>query len=251
MGEIRWIWFRQVAKAGSSQLELVPPYTQVGIDFSWIFFDNSTPPSIFWRPCKYVGVAYQPQLVRLPDFWSINSSIIFSQLMTCYLLQVKVETGKTICEIALWTNWIHTGSMQVCGLSWEIAGLFLWRFWGERVGRRKILKPIKWIKWIKFVALGRGMPLTFSAFNRLAHGWMSKAQSSGQEIPSISFEVIRADLLTRFPKSFPNFPCKRGSVCAVRCWRVEPIYPWMWKRPATSSLPIPKPSALHMRSLTA
>jgi len=27
--------------------------------------------------------------------------------------KVKVETGKTICEIALWTNWIHTGSMQV------------------------------------------------------------------------------------------------------------------------------------------
>jgi len=27
--------------------------------------------------------------------------------------KVKVESGKIICEIALWTNWIHTGSMQV------------------------------------------------------------------------------------------------------------------------------------------
>ena len=28
-------------------------------------------------------------------------------------VQVKVESGKINCEIALWTNWIHTGSMQV------------------------------------------------------------------------------------------------------------------------------------------
>lgn len=27
--------------------------------------------------------------------------------------KVKVEGGRSICEIALWTNWIHTGSLQV------------------------------------------------------------------------------------------------------------------------------------------
>ena len=57
-----------------------------------------------------------------------------------------METGKTICEIALWTNWIHTGSMQACGLSWEIAGLGMKKnmeILRGKGGAKKDLKPIK------------------------------------------------------------------------------------------------------------
>ena len=69
-----------------------------------------------------------------------------------------METGKTICEIALWTNWIHTGSMQV---RWVELGNFravFFFFWmlgmrkkntwtmeilGGKGGAKKDLKPIK------------------------------------------------------------------------------------------------------------